>query len=97
MLVVAAEALAAERLGASGYDMSYRGGLHLSLGRSVPVMIMGALDFGSSLSVDQWAIGVAVGRADGVLGLVSGGTEAPADRLDRMSLTGVASRSLQLP
>ena len=97
-LVVAAEALAAERLAASGYDVNYRGGLHLSLGRSLPVLIMGALDFSSSFSVNQWAVGVAVGRGgDHVLGLVSGGTVEPADRLERMSLTGVASRSLQLP
>ena len=96
-LVIAGEVLAAERFGASGYDMLSRGGVRLSFGRSVPVMVIGALDFSSSFSVDQWSVGVAVGRSDHVLGLVSGGTAAPADRLERLSLTGVASRSLRLP
>lgn len=91
---VAVEALASERSGASGYDMSYRAGLRVSTGGSLPFALITAADLGSSLKLMRWAVGVAVGGRDRGIALGTGGFRSPRDRLERISLTGLASRNL---
>ena len=93
-VLLAVEAQAAERFSASGYDVSYRGGIQLSTGGRLPVTLITAVDLGARLAVDRWLIGVAVGGPYCATALGSGGLRAPNDRLDRVSLGGVASRAL---
>lgn len=92
--LLAAEVIAAERFSASGYDVSYRGGMQLSVGGRLPITLITAVDLGARFAVDRWVIGFAVGGPDRVTALASGGFRSPNDRLDRVSLSGVASRAL---
>jgi hypothetical protein len=96
-VVVAGEAIVAERLGASGYDTSYRGGLQATIQWSVPITVVGAIDLGESLALDQWLVGIAIGSQDRVMTAASGGAFGPNDRLERLSVTGMASRQLGIP
>jgi hypothetical protein len=91
---LAGETMATERLGASGVDMSYRAGFWISTGGSLPFSLVSSIDLGSSFRVDQWVVGLAVGGRDQGLAIGSGGVRSPRNRLERLSLTGVASREL---
>ena len=91
---IAGEAIASERLETSGYEMSYRAGLQLSTGGSLPFSLISAIDLGSSFRVNQLVVGLAVGGQDRGIALGSGGVRSPRNRLERLSLTGVASRLL---
>ena len=93
-VLVAGEVLAAERLLESGYEVSYRAGMQLSTGGRRPFTLITAVDLGRGLAFDRWLVGVAVGGPDRVAALASGGFESPNDRLDRVSLSGVSSRTL---
>jgi hypothetical protein len=87
------EILAAERLEASGYEMAYRGGLLISTGGGLPVSIIGTLDVDSDFGLQMWAFGLAIGGQDSGTALASGPAGSGITRLQRMSLTGVATRS----
>ena len=93
-VLVAGEVLAAERLLESGYEVSYRAGMQLSTGGRRPFTLITAVDLGRGLAFDRWLVGVAVGGPDRVAALASGGFQSPNDRLDRVSLGGVSSRTL---
>ncbi len=87
------EVLAAERLEASGYDMAYRGGLILSTGGKLPISFLGTLDVDSDFGLRRWALGLTIGGQDSGTALASGPAGSGATRFQRMSLTGVATRS----
>jgi len=87
-----AEVVAAERLAASGFDMTYRGALRLSLGGSLPFAAMSTVDLNGDLRLRQWAVGLVVGGRDRGVLLGSGPAGSGMTRLERMSLTGVSSR-----
>jgi hypothetical protein len=93
-LWLAVEASATERLSDSGWNMGYRAGFGVSTGGTLPFSLMSSLDFDSDFAVDQWVVGLAVGGSDRALAIGSGGIRSPRDRLERLSLTGVASREL---
>lgn len=59
---VAAEAHAAERPGAeSGFDFTYRAGAQAYLPVAFPIVLVGALNFGTNFRVDQLHLGVSIG------------------------------------
>ena len=87
------EVIAAERLDTSGYDMAYRSGLMFSTGGKLPIAFVGALDVDSDFGLQAWAIGLTIGGQDSGTALASGPAGSGTTRLQRMSLTGVATRS----
>lgn len=89
---LAAEVVAAERLAASGIDMTYRGGVRLSLGGALPFAGFGTLDLNGDLRIRQWAVGLVVGGTDRGVLLGSGPAGSGMTRLERLSLAGVFSR-----
>jgi hypothetical protein len=92
-LLVAAEGHAVERLAESGFDLAYRGGMHLSIGGPLGLGAVAAVDLGGNFLIDAWTVGLAVGGVDRVLGLVSGiPTTGGSAHLERFSLSGIASR-----
>ncbi len=93
-LWIAGEVLASERLESSGYEIGYRAGLQASTGGALPLSFISALDFGSDFRVNQLVLGLAIGGQDQGVALGSGGVRSPRNRLERLSLTGVASRFL---
>ena len=93
-VVLAGEAMASERLSASGYDLSYRAGLQIATGGSLPFTLVSSLDLESDFHPRSWFLGVAIGGQDRGIALGSGGWDSPRNRLERISLTGVASRQL---
>ena len=87
------EAAAAERLEASGYDLGYRAGIILSAGRSVPFSLLTSLELDSDFKLGSWVLGIVLGGRDSGTLIASGPTGPGNDtRLQRMSLTGVATR-----
>jgi hypothetical protein len=88
------ETVAAERIGASGVEMGYRGGILLSTGGRFPLSLTTALELDRDFKVSSWVLGIVVGGRDSGTALGSGPTGSGTEtRLDRLSLTGVASRS----
>lgn len=87
---LATEILAAERLARSGYDMSYRAGANLSLGRELPFAAIVAFQFDKDFDVRSWSVGLTVGgdRRAVAIGTISR-TDGSSD-VDLLSLTGVA-------
>ena len=93
-VVLTGETLAQNRLAGSGYDMHYRAGARLSLGRALPIAGLTAVHLDSRLGVLMWSVGISVGRnGRGVLiaGLTPGGRSA---RLETVSLMGMATNPL---
>ncbi len=87
------EAAAAERLDASGYDLGYRAGIILSAGGSVPFSLLTSLELDSDFKLGSWVLGLVIGGRDSGTLVASGPTGSGNDtRLQRMSLTGVATR-----
>jgi len=92
-LLLAFEGHAAERIAASGVDLTYRSGLHLYIGGPLGLGIVTALSHGSNVRIDAWTVGLAFGRLDRVYGLVTGiPTAGGKAHLERFSLSGIASR-----
>jgi len=91
LLRLSAEASAAERIGASGYDLGYRAGAHIALPGPVQVNAVTAIDFADNLSVASWAFGLSIGGGDQVLAIASG--SADPMRIDRFGLSGVSRRA----
>jgi hypothetical protein len=92
VLQVGLEGSVAERFGTTGYDVSFRGGLALALPGRLPLGVVTALDFANDFSVTAWALGVSFGGSDRLLGALSGSSPGEAVRIDRVSLSGIASR-----
>ena len=90
LLRLSAEASAAERIGASGYDLGYRASAHLAV-PGVQVGAVTAIDLANNLSVTNWAFGVSIGGGDQVFAIASG--SADPIRVDRFGLTGVSRRA----
>ena len=87
------EAAAAERIGASGYDLGYRAGIALATGGTLPFSVLTSLELDSDFRLGSWVLGVAVGGKDSGSLVASGPTGSGNDtRLQRLSLTGVATR-----
>ena len=89
---VSAEALAAQRLGASGYEVSYRAGITVRAARPWPLALHAAADMGSDGKVHGWAVALILSGLDRV-GVVAGAT--PTDGLEapqQFSAVGVATR-----
>jgi hypothetical protein len=94
---LSAEAIAAQRLGASGYDVSYRAGIVVHAARPWPLALHAVADMGSDGAVHGWAVGLIVGGMDRV-GMVTGasptvGLETP----QQFSAVGVATRRIVGP
>lgn len=94
---ISAEALAAERLATSGYDVSYRAGIVVRTPQPWPLALHALADVGSDGTVHGWAVAVIVGGLDRVGTVVgttpSTGLEAP----QQFSAVGVATRRAILP
>ncbi len=94
MFVLTGETLARNRLIGSGYDMNYRFGAKLSVGRNVPIAGITAVQLDNRLGVLMWSFGISVGRdRRGVLmaGVTPGN---PTTRLETVSLTSIATNQL---
>jgi hypothetical protein len=94
---ISAEALAAERLAASGYDVSYRAGIVVRAVQPWPFALHALADVASDGTVHGWAVAVMLGGLDRV-GMVAGATpgtglEAP----QQFSAVGVATRRVIPP
>jgi hypothetical protein len=89
---VSAEARAAERLGASGYDVGYRGGIVVRAERPWPLALHALATLSSDGTVQGWVVALMLGRVDHV-GLVTGAV--PTTGLgppEQFSAVGVATR-----
>lgn len=86
------EALAAQRLGASGYDVSYRAGIVVRALRPWPLQLHAVADMGSDGTVHGWVLGLVLGRLDHV-GVLTGATpSAGLSAPQQFSAFGVATR-----
>jgi hypothetical protein len=92
VVLAQAEVVAADRPNASGYDLAYRGGLQLGFGRRLPVSAFGSVDFDSDFSAVLWMVGLSIGGNDTATLGFSGRAVENNTRLDRVSVTGVATR-----
>lgn len=92
-----AEVVAADRVNAGGYDLLYRGGALFSLGRRLPISAFGSVDLNNGFDAQVWFLGLSFGRQDSAALGFSGLAGSGNTRLDRMSVTGVATRSLGSP
>ncbi len=89
---VSAEGLAAERLGVSGYDVSYRAGVVVRAVRPWPVALHAVADVASDGTVGGWAVAVVLGSLDYV-GAVTGATPTVGlGAPQQFSAFGVATR-----
>ena len=89
-LKLAAEVLAADRLDASGYDLAYRAGVHVSTGRRLPISAIVAFQLDKDFELGAWSVGISVGGdrravAMGTVRRIDG-----ASNLNLISVTGVA-------
>lgn len=92
-VLVATEGLATEHVLDSGVDFTFRSGVHVNVGGPLGLGIIAALELGSNIKIDAWTVGLAVGGADRLIGLVSGiPTTGRSAHLERFSLSGIASR-----
>ena len=93
-LVLTGETLARSRLARSGYDMNYRAGAQLSVGRAIPIAGLTVVHLNSDLGVVMWSFGLSVGGdRKGIL--IAGVTPGdPAARLETLSLTSTAKNQL---
>ena len=96
-LLIQAEVVAADRVNSSGYDMLYRGGLRLAFGQRLPISAFGTVDLDNGLDAQVWFLGVSIGGRDRALLGMSGRAGSGNTRIDRISVTGVATRSLASP
>ena len=87
------EAVAADRAAAAGYDMAYRTGVRLSVGKRVPVAGFANVTLGPRLAPDVWCFGLAVGgdRRGIVVTTLEPGAST---ELESLSLTGLALNRL---
>lgn len=90
-LVLTGETLVQNRLAGSGYDLQYRGGAQLSLGRAIPITGLTAVQLDSHLATTVWSLGIAIGRyRRGIL--VTGLTPDPSFvRLTDISFAAIAT------
>lgn len=91
MLNLMGEAIAVEALGTSGFDFSGRGGLSFQLRTKVPVSFLGVAEFGSTLRVDKWQMGLSIGARNHVTLIGTAVTRDNIVHFDNFSATGVAS------
>jgi hypothetical protein len=97
VLEVSAEIQLAERIGTSGMDALYRGGVNYSPSVEFPFTLITAFSFANSIEFNQWAIGMSFGAmARGVV-VASGSIESGSMNFDQFSLAGVASRAAARP
>lgn len=87
------EAAAAERIEASGYDLGYRAGIVLATGGALPFSLLTSLELDGDFELSSWVLGLVVGGKDSGSLIASGPTGPGVDtRLQRLSLTGIATR-----
>lgn len=90
---VSGELVAAERPALqSGFDVTYRAGASLQSGGRLPIGGLVALDLGHNGKIDRWSVGLSIGGPDRVIGTASVLPNAISGALDRVAITGVASR-----
>ena len=94
MLNLMGEAIAVEALGSTGFDFSGRAGLSFQLRTKVPVGILGVAEFGSTLRVDAWQMGLSIGARNHVTLIGTAVTRDNIVHFDNFSATGVASNIL---
>jgi hypothetical protein len=94
LLVVTGEAIAANRLEESGYDMAYRAGAQITFGRTLPVAGMTAVTLDENFGVTTWWLGVSLGALrQGVL-VAALAPDDPSMRFESVSVAGIARNPL---
>lgn len=95
-VVTTGEVRAAERRvpDESGFEMGYRGGGQLTLGRQFPVTILATVDLGSNGKVDRFNLGIGLGALYRLVGVATTVSREGSPELGSVSLTGVASNLL---
>ena len=83
---ISGEVAGANRLGGSGYDVSYRAGARLIIGSQFPLQGFTTVSMDSDLGVERWSIGVAIGR---LYRLIAHGTVLPLGALPNQHLVGI--------
>jgi hypothetical protein len=76
----------------SGYDLTYRAGAGLQSGGRLPIGGLVALDFDNGGHVGRWSVGLSIGGPDRVIGTTTIAPNAASGTLDRLAVTGVATR-----
>ena len=66
----------------------------MSSGGKLPIALLSAVDLDSSLGMERWVVGLSIGGPYRAVAVSSGGVRSPNDRLERISLGGVASSSM---
>jgi hypothetical protein len=93
-VVLTGETLVHDRMAESGYDLLYRAGATVSVGRNIPFSGLTAVQLDNNLGVLMWTFGISVGRnRRGVLVAGVNPTTSPA-QLETVSLTGIATNPL---
>lgn len=92
--VLMGELQAANRIGDSGYDVSYRTGLRIGVGRSVPITALVSLNLESDLGVDRWTVGLSIGGNRKAVAAATVVPSANAADFRQLSITGVANDRL---
>ncbi|UCG86737.1 MAG: hypothetical protein JSW71_23050 [Gemmatimonadota bacterium] len=89
-LQIAGEVQASDRLGASGFDVSYRAGARIASPRPFPIAAIVAMELGGATDANQFFIGIALG---GNRRIVLGGTflSGSSSGLDVAHITGLAT------
>jgi hypothetical protein len=90
-----AEAFAADRPSASGYDVGYRAGVAVSAFGRTPLGLLAAVDLSNDVRIDRLVLGLVIGGPDRGIFTGHGGRRNGTTYLDGVGLTGVASRRLQ--
>jgi len=93
-LLAAGEGKATERLGDSGFDVSYRAGAFVLLPTPRPIMLLVAGELASGFAFDRIHIGLSVGGRRSITAVATTMEQMNNPVLDRVSLTGVASNVL---
>jgi hypothetical protein len=94
MLVVTGEALAANRVAESGYDMAYRAGAQLTFGRTLPVAGMTAVTLDKDLGLTTWWLGVSLGALRQAVLVAALAPDDPSMRVESVSVAGIARNPL---
>jgi len=80
----------ANRLAASGYDMSYRVGGRITVPAPLPAAAFTAVDLDQNLDIARWSVGLAVGGDQRLIAVGSGVTGIPSRNLDFLSVSAMA-------
>lgn len=88
------EGRATERLGESGYDLSYRAGTYIVIPTRQPVSIIATGNFDSDFEPQRIHLGVAIGGRNSITSVLTALDGSDGFEFDRISVSGVASNIL---